>query len=164
MASQGTFLGLDHDLSRCLTDGVVVFWARERIQSKLSDLITKSLFSGIAPKIYGIANFFEQGVWGRVGAAGLAAIKERQYSRGTALTASICSCFEVLEAIMAVRPQRTVDVLPASCSRFCVASDAALEIPQQGTGGFLIVWLDAPERREAFVATISNLQIVGRLR
>lgn len=55
---------------------------------------------------------------------------------------------------MAVRPQRTVDVLPASCSRFCVASDAALETPQQGTGGFLIVWLDAPERREAFVATI----------
>ena len=159
MASKGTFLGLDHDLSGCLTNGVVVFWARERIQSKLADLIqfcrnTQSLPPGIASKIYGIANFFEQGVWGRVGAGGLAAIKERQYSRGTTLTDSIRSCFEVLEAIMSVRPQRTVDVLPASCQRFCVASDAALEIPQQGSGGFLIVWLDAPERREAFVANI----------
>ena len=151
MASKGTFLGLDHDLSGCLTDGVVVFWARERIQSKLADLIqfcrnTQSLPPGIASKIYGIANFFEHG--------GLAAIKERQYSRGTTLTDSIRSCFEVLEAIMSVRPQRTVDVLPAFCQRFCVASDAALETPQQGSGGFLIVWLDAPERREAFVANI----------
>eukprot|EP00434_Breviolum_minutum_P039089 symbB.v1.2.034695.t1/scaffold4526.1/size39880/1 len=39
--------------------------------------------------------------------------------------------------------------------RFCVASDAALEQPRQGTGGFLIVWFnEGKEMREAFVSLI----------
>ncbi len=39
--------------------------------------------------------------------------------------------------------------------RFCVASDAALESPFQGTGGFVIVWLSGDKQsREAFVADI----------
>ena len=43
------------------------------------------------------------------------------------------------------------------CLRFVGASDAALEQPKQGTGGFCIVWMDEPgETREAFV-TMANL-------
>lgn len=38
-----------------------------------------------------------------------------------------------------------------------MASDAALEAPFQGTGGFVIVWLpDSPTSREAFVADIPS--------
>ena len=161
MAPTGTFLGLDHDLSRCMSDGVVHFWARERLQSKMLDIIntaraTGCLTPGTAAKLYGVANFFEQGVWGRVGAGGLAAIKERQYSRGTSLTPELLICFEFLEAVISIHPRRQLEIVPTSCQRFCVASDAALEAPRQGTGGFLIVWFDPPERREAFVSVIPD--------
>ena len=161
MASSGTFLGLDHDFSLCLSRGVVSFWARERLQSKLQDIITQcraqgALHPGTAAKLYGIANFFEQGIWGRAGAGGLAAIKCRQYSATHSLSPAILSCFEVLEAIISCQPKRELEVLPMVHSRFCVASDAALEYPRAGTGGFLIIWHDVPERREAFIAHIED--------
>lgn len=105
--------------------------------------------------MYGVANFFEQGIYGRVGCGGLAAIKERQYEKGTALTPEIEACFAVLEAIIQTRPKRTFHLLPVWRDRFCIASDAALEVPGEGTGGFLIVWLNqASSIREAFVADI----------
>lgn len=110
---------------------------------------------GTAAKLYGIANFFEQGIYGRVGCGGLAAIKERQYEKGMFLTPAIISSFEVLEAVVKSRPSRLFEVLPADPLRFCIASDAALEAPLQGTGGFVIVWLSpAHQTREAFVADI----------
>ena len=140
---------------------MVSFWARERLQSKLLDIITQcraqgALHPGTAAKLYGIANFFEQGIWGRVGAGGLAAIKCRQYSATHSLSPAILSCFEVLEAIISCQPKRELEVLPMVHSRFCVASDAALEYPRAGTGGFLITWHDVPERREAFIAHIED--------
>ena len=161
MAPSGTVLGLDHDLSLCLSRGVVSFWARERLQSKLQDIITQcrsqgTLHPGTAAKLYGLANFFEQGIWGRVGAGGLAAIKCRQYSATHSLSPAILSCFEVLEAIISCQPKRELEVLPMDHNRFCVASDAALEQPRAGTGGFLIIWHDIPERREAFIAYIDD--------
>ena len=160
MSSEGLFLGLDHDMSAALSSGVVKFWARERLERKLMDIIstarsTGKLMPGTAAKLYGIANFFEQGIYGRVGCGGLAAIKERQYEKGTFLTPAILSSFEVLEAVVKSRPSRLFEVLPADPLRFCIASDAALEAPLQGTGGFVIVWLSpAHQTREAFVADI----------
>lgn len=161
MAVSGTFLGLGHDLSHCMSAGVVHFWARDRLQSKMLDIINSartsgSLTPGTAAKLYGVANFFEQGVWGRVGAGGLAAIKERQYSRGSSLTPAILTCFDFLEAVISLHPRRQFQITPLPCRRFCVASDAALEAPRQGTGGFLIVWFNPPERREAFVSVIPD--------
>ena len=43
MAVSGTFLGLDHDLSQCMSSGVVQFWARDRLQSKMLDIINSQL-------------------------------------------------------------------------------------------------------------------------
>ncbi len=160
MSSAGLFLGLDHDVSAALSSGVVKFWARERLENKMMDLITTArqtgrLMPGTAAKLYGIANFFEQGIYGRVGCGGLAAIKERQYERGTSLTPAISASFEVLEAVVKSKPSRVFEVLPMTPPRFCVASDAALEAPFQGTGGFVIVWLSpGGQRREAFVANL----------
>eukprot|EP00434_Breviolum_minutum_P038763 symbB.v1.2.034397.t3/scaffold4431.1/size39743/2 len=66
MSSEGLFLGLDHDMSAALSSGMVKFWVRERLERKLMDIIstarsTGKLMPGTAAKLYGIANFFEQG-------------------------------------------------------------------------------------------------------
>eukprot|EP00435_Cladocopium_sp_Y103_P035949 s3319_g9.t1 len=69
MQASGTFLGLDNDFAQVHTAGLIRFWARARIQQKLEGLMqtaesSERLTPGVAAKIYGIANFFEQGVWG----------------------------------------------------------------------------------------------------
>ena len=66
-------------------------------------------------------------------------------------------CFEVIEAVLQSRPRRLFQVLPSDPQRFCIASDAALEAPRQGTGGFVMVWFTPQgEHREAFVADIPD--------
>ena len=117
MSSQGLFLGLDHDVALALQSGVVTFWARERLEEKLTSIIQDcsqqgKLSPGVAAKIYGIANFLEQGIYGRIGCGGLHAIKERQYERRTDLTTAIQDCFAVLKAVLASRPCRIFPVLP----------------------------------------------------
>lgn len=160
MATAGTFLGLHHDFEHCMTKGVVTFWVREKLQTKITDLIhqslsTQSLSPGVASKLYGMANFFEMGVYGRVGCGGLAAIKARQYERTTIVTPAIHTCFEVLRAVIRSQPRREFEVLPHKHARFCAASDAALEVPRAGSGGFLLVWFGpSHELREGFVADI----------
>eukprot|EP00434_Breviolum_minutum_P029334 symbB.v1.2.025947.t1/scaffold2554.1/size89898/9 len=162
MKATGQFLGPDHDVSQAVSHGYVSFWARERLEAKVLDIISTcrtnySLLPGTAAKLYGILNFLEQGIYGRVGCGGLAAIKERQYERGTKLTEPIAMCFEVVEAVLQSRPKRLFQVLPSNPQRFCIASDAALEAPRQGTGGFVMVWFNLQEEhREAFVADIPD--------
>ena len=113
------------------------------------------LHAGTASKIYGMMNFLEQGTYGRIGAQGLAPIKERQYEKGSVLTTRILKSFEVIEAILRDKPKRQFFIFPPPCLRFVGASDAALECPGQGTGGFCIVWMDQPGvTREAFIADL----------
>ena len=77
----GTFLGLDHDFTS-LGDSIVTFWARDRLLQKTLAMLAEaqgvSNLFGQASKVYGVLNFLEQGVYGRLGCAGLAAIKARQ--------------------------------------------------------------------------------------
>ncbi|CAE7930742.1 unnamed protein product, partial [Symbiodinium necroappetens] len=75
MSHRGDFLGLAHDMSRALSDGQ-------------------------AAKFYGILNFFEQGVYGKVGAGSLWAIKERQYEATTQLTPDIRDNFRYIRVII----------------------------------------------------------------
>ena len=63
--------------------GIIQFWARERIEHKLLHLMKHAedfskLQSGVAAKIYGVVDFSELGVWGRIGCGGLVSIKRRQ--------------------------------------------------------------------------------------
>ena len=90
MAATGTFLGLDFDMTTAMSHGEVAFFVRERLVSKVSDLVASSLEartlrSGLASKLYGMLNFLELGMFGRVGAGGLQAIKQRQLQRGEAI-------------------------------------------------------------------------------
>ncbi|CAE7438652.1 unnamed protein product [Symbiodinium necroappetens] len=115
---------------------------------------TQSLPPGLAAKIYGACNFLEQGMYGRVAAGGLRAIRERADEGGRELTPPIHSCFALIRAVLAARPEREFDILPRVWPRFLAASDAAEDDPGQGSGGFHLVWLDEPEVRESFVAAI----------
>eukprot|EP00435_Cladocopium_sp_Y103_P058656 s309_g20.t1 len=99
MQQEGTFLGLTHDLSFIAETNIVKFWARERLHTKIQDIIqhakeTSSLPKGVASKLYGIANFLEQGIYGRVRYGGLMAIKLRQNEPSVELTPEILACFE----------------------------------------------------------------------
>ena len=130
MAPAGTFLGLDHDLSEALTSGFVLFWARECLHAKMQDLIhqaytAEALRPGLAAKIYGLMNFLEQGIYVRVGCAGLFSLNSRQHEKAIRLTNEIRQSFELILAVLAMPP----------CRRFVAASDARRNFPREGTGG-----------------------------
>ena len=158
MAVQGSFLGLDHDLSEALQRGFVTFWARERLFTKMSDLIEQSetassLKAGLAAKMFGLMNFLEQGMYGRVGCGGLAALCDRQRSKESDLSPDILQTFQLIRALLKFRPERRFWVSNPPVQRFIAASDAAEEKPQAGTGGFLLIWQQgASQVREGFVA------------
>ena len=157
---RGDFLGLSHDMSRALSDGVVHFWPRDRIVQKVTAMLSEAessscLHPGQAAKLYGILNFFEQGVYGKVGAGSLWAIKERQYEATTQITPDLLDNFRCIRAIIRAKPQRQLPVLPLPCKRFVCASDAAEEPDTGGTGGFLVVWFSGSRQtREGFAADI----------
>ncbi|CAE7613702.1 unnamed protein product, partial [Symbiodinium necroappetens] len=74
-------------------------------------------------------------------AGGLTAVKDRQYaSRGHAcLTDELRSAFDTIRAVLDMRPQRPVRVLPQLGSRVLAASGAAQDACRIGSGGFLVV-------------------------
>ena len=131
--------------------GVVSFWPRDRLVEKFSRFLDdmeaqQKLSPGTASKVYGMANFLEQGIFGRVGCAGLAAIKHRQQEHNSSLTPALQQSLAVLRELLRVKPRREFEVVPQRCDRFVAASDAALEAPRAGTGGFHIIWLHEGEQ------------------
>ena len=103
-------------------------------------------------------------MFGKVGAGGLHPIRMRQDERHSTLTAEFCRSFELLEAVFQVQPRRVFEVMHHACPRFFAASDAALEVPGAGTGGFLIVWCDAhAELREGCVCVTPGDHKIAQL-
>ena len=128
MAATGTFLGLDFDMSTAMSHGKVAFFVRERLVTKVGDLVasileTRTLRSGLASKLYGMLNFLELGMFGRVGAGGL---------------------------------QRQFQLWWRSEGRMLAASDAAEDEPGGGSGGFHLVFFDSPQKRLSFVAEVNE--------
>ena len=74
--------------------------------------LRKSLLPGLAAKVYGTCNFLEQGMYGRVGAGGLRAIRERADQGGRELTPPILACFSLIRAVLSARPEREFDIVP----------------------------------------------------
>ncbi|CAE7241467.1 FCPB [Symbiodinium natans] len=148
-------------LQQALRSGHVKFFVRERLLQKVQDMVTTSLSTGLlsagqASKLYGTCNFLEQGMYGRVGAGGLHSIRERADETSRELTPPIRASLQMILAVLAVRPEREFELFPRPLPRFLAASDAAEDIPGQGTGGFHIVWLDEPEKRESFAAVVNS--------
>eukprot|EP00435_Cladocopium_sp_Y103_P011577 s4074_g3.t1 len=90
-APSGTFLGLDYNFETVNTTNSVTFWARERLQEKVCGMLDEAeaqqKFSPAqASKLYGVLNFLENRMFGRVGCGGLQAIKNHQYGRSYRLS------------------------------------------------------------------------------
>jgi len=115
---------------------------------------TAVLHPGTASKIYGMMNFLEQGTYTvELELMDSHPSKSDNMKRARPSPRRFCGNFDVIEAIL-----RQFFIFPPSCLRFVGASDAALECPRQGTGGFCIVWMDElGETREAFVADLPQV-------
>jgi hypothetical protein len=72
------------------------------------------------------------------------------------MTTSIETAFQRLEALSREQPRKKVQLQLTKVERFLAASDAALERPREGTGGYLLVWnpQQQHQRREGTVVTI----------
>ena len=144
MSLTGDFLGLCHSLEH-IREGVMPLWVRQRLQDKILDIIqlarsTNYFPKGVAAKFYGCTNFLENATWGRIGRAGLQAVVERQYSSETAVTRGIDTSFDMIKSIILDKPQRLANIfLSEEDSKFVVASDASLESPRLGGGGYLLL-------------------------
>ena len=156
----GTFLGIDFDFSEVPTSNCVTFWARERLLNKATTAISLARESGRftpaqAAKLYGLLNFLESGMFGRVGCGGLRSIKDRQYGRETHLTEALVQSFDIVETVLKCQPKRRLWLTNERWCRVVAASDAAQDAPQTGSGGYLILWgQPCSQPREAFVAKI----------
>ena len=142
---------------------MVQFWARDRIETKLLHLMQTAeesgrLQPGVAAKLYGIANFFELGVWGRIGCGGLAPIKHRQQERSSELTEELRQSFDLLRTVITTRPSRHIEIWPHAGAPLPCGFGCCVGEPRSGTGGFLVVWHDSHrQHREAFVSLIPQL-------
>ena len=74
-------------------------------------------------------------MFGRVRARGLQAIKERQLQRGEGLTLELMTSLEVIQAVLATKPQRKFQLWWRADGRVLAACDAAEDEPCQGSGG-----------------------------
>ena len=86
MSLVGSFLCLDHDMRQAVTEGVITFWVRDKLQQKIlskvqTTRLEQKLRPGAASKLYGTANFCEAETYGKIGCAGPNAIKDRQRER-----------------------------------------------------------------------------------
>ena len=161
MSQEGLFLGLHHNLQH-VRQGFVTFWPRERLIEKmqtfvLDALASSQLTSGTASKIYGMMNFLEQGIYGRIGCSGLCAIKERQQETSRKMTPALQESLTLILEVLKLRPLREMEVIHRPVDRFVAASDAALEAPFEGSGGFLIVWFNGDTQQHHVGADSDHL-------
>ena len=74
-------MGLMHDVSRA-EEGGISFWPKRSLVVRVLSIIGMTrevgLPTGVASKLYGVANFIETGMLARVGRAGPWAIKDRK--------------------------------------------------------------------------------------
>ena len=150
-----TFLGLDFDLTSAMTGAEVTFLVRERSIQKISDMVTsipeaQTLRAGPASKLYCMLNFLEFCL-GELEQQACRPSKTGSYSVGSA--SRLSSCLEVVQAVLATRPQRRLWWRTAN--RVLAASDAAEEDPGQGSGGFHLVFFGEPQVRQSFVADVA---------
>jgi hypothetical protein len=89
--------------------------------------------------LYGITNFLETGMFGRVGRAGLQAIKHRQYEEEAVVTQSILESFALITDLLSLQPRREYQLFSRSIRRVLVAADASYEAGV-GRAGFLLVF------------------------
>ena len=95
-------------------------------------------------------------MFGRIGAGGLQAIKDRQMQRGERLTPELEASLAVIQAVLATKPKRIFELWWNAYSRVLAASDVAEDEPKRGAGGFHLIFMDPVQTRHSFVSTIDE--------
>ena len=140
-SSSGSFRGLQHDCRRAHL-GVITFCPMQHLVEKVLHIIKVAgdvgLLSGTAAKLYGVTNFLESGMYGRVGRAGLNAVKQRQYEAGAEVTQPLAEAFAMLKDLLSLHPSREYLLFPHAVRRVLVAADASFE-NGKGKACFLLI-------------------------
>ena len=158
LAAQSDFLGLIHDVAACHQGAPVKFWVRDRLLTKVTDIMeeaiqTRRLPPGLAAKLFGCLGFLTAGCFGKLGRSGLHSIKERQYSSQVVMTPEIEQSFDRIRALLQLKPERELPFNPVRRHRYLAASDAAQERPREGSAG--VLFIDPRGSRRAYVVHIS---------
>jgi hypothetical protein len=163
-SNQADFLGLLHDTS--LThEGTVSLWPRDTLIRKVEGIILHSSTMGLSPgqasKLYGVVNFLELGMFGRVGQGGLNAIKERIHEATWEVTPRLRDAFALLQDVFKLRPIRKYTLFEQDTHRVLMASDASYEAGV-GKAGFLVV-SDPGKPTEERVGVVLDVEALGPL-
>ena len=163
-SSEADFLGLLHNTTRSHL-GTVVLWPRETLVTKVEDILRQALTMGLSPgrasKLYGIVNFLALGMFGRVGQAGLNAIKDRVHESTWEVTPKLAEAFAFLHDVFKLRPVREYTLFEADAHRVLMASDASYE-DGVGKAGFLII-SDPGKPTEERVGVVVDIAALGPL-
>ena len=133
------------------------FWARDRWLTKVTDIVDEAAQTGrfppgLAAKLFGCLGFLSTGCFGKLGGSGLHSIKERQYSSQVVTTPEISQSFDRVRALLQLKPERELPLSPVKQRRYLAASDAAQDLPREGSAG--VLFIDPQGHRRAYVVHI----------
>jgi hypothetical protein len=145
LASSNPFLGVMHDFTR-FAEGVVTFWPKGTLCTKLQGLITghqlsDSMTPAESSKFRGVAGFMAQAMFGRIGRAAMGPFKKRQYSDQAPwqLSWQLIHALEFCSVLLRETPYREVWIRASAVHPLIIASDAQAEPGTQPTGGAVLV-------------------------
>ena len=146
-STSADFLGLQHDCSSAHL-GKLSFWPRQALVDKVLHIVSVAEEAGLTPgaaaKLYGVLTFLETGTFGRIGRAGLSAVRDRQYEKGSEVTQSLTKSFALIKSLLVLHPKREFPLF-GNESRVLVASDASYENGRGGAGFLLVIKPGQPE-------------------
>jgi hypothetical protein len=154
------YLGLRHDVSRAMSEGLIEFEPRAKLQEKIAQAIhcvrsAGKLSPAEASKLRGVMQFMATGVFGRVGAGGMSALVRRQYADSPPyrLTPEIAAALRYFEDVMALPLRREARLWARGSPPLIVASDGRLDASAPASVATLIVD-PASGTRVAFLAYV----------
>jgi len=163
-AGQADFLGLLHNTTLAHT-GRVSMWPRDTLVTKVEGILRQAATMGLSPgqasKLYGVVNFLELGMFGRIGQGGLNAIKERIHEATWEVTPRLADAFALLSDIFKMKPVREYTLFERKTHRVLMASDASYEAGV-GKAGFLII-SDPGKPTEERVGVVVDINALGPL-
>jgi hypothetical protein len=154
------YLGLRHDVSRAMSEGLIEFEPRAKLQEKIAQAIqcvrsAGKLSPAEASKLRGVMQFMATGVFGRVGAGGMSALVRRQYADSPPyrLTPEIAAALRYFEDVMALPLRREARLWARGSPPLIIASDGRLDSSAPASIATLIVD-PASGTRVAFLAYV----------
>ena len=167
LTAEVDYLGLRHDVASCLSDGVVRFRPRPKIEEKILAEIGEREAEGSctpaqASKLRGVLQFASLGMYGRVGAGGLRPLLQRQYADKPpwSLNQGLRNSFEFFKQLMQFPLRRECSLWASRSPPIVIASDGRLD--DSGPASFAVLALDL--RSGVRRAWIAELPLVLRQR